>query len=301
MAVRRCLRWWTPLVAAVLAVCASGVTPTPVRAQAPDPFVAGFTASMFSGLNVNDARAALALWANEIASTRGLHISVTVEAFDKPEDVRAAIDAHRLQLLLLSLRQFHELGRPAFGRVWLGGRRGAFRDEYLLVTRRGAAASLAALKGRTLHVVDGVTDDMSRAWLEHELAAASLPPIALHFGAVVHLPKAARAVLPVYFGQADACLVTKAAFETLVELNPQVGRTLSALATSPPLVSGVVLVDRRYTETRPALLEALLGLGASPRGQQVLSLFGVDAMTPARPEDLAPSLQLLSAAARRRP
>lgn len=295
------LRWWRSLVAAAVAVYAAGTTAPPVRAQAPDPFVAGFTASMFAGLNVNDARAALALWANEIASTRGLRISVTVEAFERLDDVRDAIDARRLHLLLVSLRQYHDLARPEYGRVLLGGRRGVFRDEYVLVTKRGAFASLADLKGRTLQVIDGVTDDMSRAWLEHELAAASLPPIATHFATVNHLPKAARGVLPVYFGQADACLVTRGAFNTLVELNPQIGKALGPIATSPPLVSGVVLLDRRSVDARPTLLDAVLGLGASPRGQQVLSLFGVDAMVPARPDDLTPSLQLLASPPRRRP
>lgn len=283
-------------LAAILALSPAGIA-------APAPFLAGFTTSMFSGLNVNDARAALSLWANEIASTRGLHLTVTVDAFERLDDVRQAIDARRLHLLLVSLRQYHDLARPEFGRVLLGGRRGVFRDEYLLLVKRGAFSSLAALKGRTLQVVDGVTDDMSRAWLEHELAAAKLPAMARHFGAVVRVPKAARGVLPVYFGQADACLVTRAAFDTLKELNPQIGEALSPVATSPPIVSGVVLIEREYVAARPVLLDAVLGLGASPRGQQVLSLFGVDAMTMARAEDLAPSLQLLepSPAARKRP
>lgn len=285
------------------AALAAALAVSPARAQAPEPFITGFTAAMFSGLNANDARAALTLWANEIASTRGLHLTVAVEAYERLEDVRAAIDARRLHLLL-SLKQYHDLARPDFGRVLLGGRHGVFRDQYLLVTRRGAFASLAALKGRTLHVVDGMTDDMSRAWLDRELAAAGLPKADAHFAAVVRAPKAARGVLPVYFGQADACLVTRAAFATLTELNPQIGQALEALATSPPLVSSIVLLDRQFAAAKPGLLEALLALGGSPRGQQVLSLFGVDATALAGPDDLTSSMEMLAAAtppARKRP
>ncbi len=68
-----------------------------------------------------------------------------------------------------------------------------------------------------------------------------------------------------------------------------------------PIVSGVVLIEREYVAARPVLLDAVLGLGASPRGQQVLSLFGVDGMTLAHPEDLTPSLRLLAPAPAPRP
>lgn len=276
----------------------------PLMAQTPAPaesFVAGFTASTFGGLNRADAQAAVSLWANEIASTRQLHITVSTEFYETIDEVRRAVDARRVHLLLLSVPQYHALRRPDFGDVMAGSRAGSISDRFLLVTKRGGIPSLAALKGKSLNTIDGLADDMSRVWLESTLANHGLPPATAHFGTVTRTPKPARGVLPVYFGQADACLVTRSAFQTLAELNPQIGQGLIPLEESAPLVSAIALLDRAYApRIRERLLDALVHLQDTVRGRQVLHLFGVDGMTLAAPEALAVSLTLARSTAGRR-
>jgi ABC-type phosphate/phosphonate transport system substrate-binding protein len=284
------LRWCAVVAFSAIVTCALPTAQSP----ASEPFTAAFTTSMVAGLSRTDAQAAVALWANEIASTRQLRVTVATEFYDSVDAVRRAVDAGRVHFLLLSLPQYHALQRPAWGQVLIGGRNGKLRDQYLLITRKGAFPTLAALKGRSLHTIDGLADDMSRAWLESVLAARGLPPAEEHFDTVTRTPKAGRGVLPVYFGQADACLVTRAAFATLSELNPQVGQALEAIETSEPLVSSIALLDRQYAPAiRARLFDALVHLQESTRGRQVLNLFGVDLMTEAPPGTLAPSLELV--------
>ena len=52
-------------------------------------------------------------------------------------------------------------------------------------------------------------------------------------------------------GKLDLCLVTKNGFDTMVELNPQVGRSLSAIAHSPILISEVTCFRRTFTGFLP--------------------------------------------------
>ncbi len=279
-------------VGVLTAMIGYGVAPLP--AQTPEAFNVGVTASTIGGVSRNDARVALDVWAREIASTRGLRLNTSSEFFDTIEEVRAAIDHGRAHLVLLSLEQYLRLQRPEFGDVLVGQRRGKGSDEFLLVTKKGAVARLADLKGSTLQTVDGLDHDMAMVWLESLLHEQGLPPAARHFGAVVAAPKVARGVLPVFFGQAAACLVSRTAFDLMVELNPQIGGALGPLATSPPLVSGVLLLDRKFAAPlRPRLLDALLSLHGSPRGLQVLSLFDVDRITGGTLDQLAPSLELV--------
>ncbi|MCL4813904.1 MAG: PhnD/SsuA/transferrin family substrate-binding protein [Vicinamibacteraceae bacterium] len=107
--------------------------------------------------------------------------------------------------------------------------------------------------------------------------------------------KPARAVLPVFFGQQDACLTTQYGFELMVELNPQLGTGLTVVASSPPMVHSVVVFDRRFSPAnRDKVVTSLLALHESPRGQQVLSLFGLDRLVEGTPADLATALELLA-------
>lgn len=264
--------------------------------QQPEAFHVGVTSSMFSSVNTNDARAAMVVWANEIATTRGLALAPTATIYDGADDLRTAVDAGRVHLVLLSVEQFHRLQRPEFGQILFGDRAGQVTEEYLLVTKKGAFARLADLKGRSVFTVEGIDHDMSVVWLEHALRQQGLGPSSKHFGAVTRAPKVARGVLPVYFGQAEACVVTRSAFELMIELNPQIGAALAPLAVSPPLVHSVALLDRRYAASlRPKLLEALLALRGTARGQQVLNLFGVEGMVIADAATLAPAIDMVRA------
>ena len=281
---------WAGVLTAMIGLGAA----VPMSARAPEVFNVGFTASMIGGVSRTDARAALDVWVREIASTRGLHLTTSAEFFETTDEVRAAIDSGRVQLVLVSVEQFLHLQRPAFGEVLTGQRRGKGKDEFLLLTKKGAVTQLADLKGSILQTVDGLDRDMAMVWLETILHEQGLPPAVRHFASVAAAPKVARGVLPVYFGQATACLVSRSAFDLMVELNPQIGAALAPLVTSPPLVSGVLLLDRAFEPAlRPRLVDALLSLHASPRGLQVLSLFGVDQITTGSAEQLAPSLDLV--------
>lgn len=175
-----------------------------------------------------------------------------------------------------------------------GLRRNRQKGEYLLLTKKGAYPTLQHLGGKDITTIDGIDHDMSVAWLETLLMEQRLPPARVHFGTVTRAAKPARGVLPVYFGQADACVVTRSAFELMVELNPQVATALAPLATSPPLIHAILVLDRRYApEIRARLLDALQNLHTTARGQQVLSFFGVDRITTGRFDELAPSLDLV--------
>jgi hypothetical protein len=70
---------------------------------------------------------------------------------------------------------------------------------------------------------------------------------------------------------------------------------LTPLAVSPPLLHAIMVLDRRYAPAiRPDVMRALLMLHDTPRGQQVMSVFGIERLTEGSPADLAPAMDLLA-------
>jgi len=110
-------------------------------------------------------------------------------------------------------------------------------EEYLLLVKRGGGIQKPEdLRGRRLIMLTGAKMCVAYPWLSTVLDAAHPGPADQFFGSVAEEAKAARVVLPVFFGQADACVTSKKSFDVMCELNPQVARNLTVIAASSPMV-----------------------------------------------------------------
>ena len=136
---------------------------------------------------------------------------------------------------------------------------------------------------------------LAEPWIDRALANAGLPEAGVLFGDVTHEMNVSRAVLPVFFRKADACLVTRNSFEMMCELNPQIRRRLELLATSACLVPSITCLRAGYDSTyRPRIVEALGDLHKEPKGEQILSLFRVDRLVPFEPHFMDSAIDLLT-------
>ena len=101
--------------------------------------------------------------------------------------------------------------------------------------------------------------------------------------------------MPVFFRQADACIVTRQVFELSAELNPQLGKQLTAIARIDNLAPGIIVIDRRLPDDiRQKIRQTLLTLHEAPDGQQLLMLFQVRKLVPFKPEYLKATEALFS-------
>jgi phosphonate transport system substrate-binding protein len=141
--------------------------------------------------------------------------------------------------------------------------------------------------------------NLAAVWLDVELAKKSLPQTTKLVGKITEATKAAKTVLPVFFNQADACLITRRAFDTMVELNPQVGRQLRVIATSPDYIASLFgFLTDVPTELKEKTIRAFSRLHTTTIGLQTLTLFQTDTILECPVATFAPSLALLDEHAR---
>jgi phosphonate transport system substrate-binding protein len=90
-------------------------------------------------------------------------------------------------------------------------------------------------------------------------------------------------VLPVFFGNRDACLVDEPGFEVMKELNPQVGRGVQVFKASELLADALICLRGSTWSSeqfKGDLIKILGELHAEPVGQQILTLFKVSQLLP---------------------
>jgi hypothetical protein len=147
--------------------------------------------------------------------------------------------------------------------------------EYVLLVHSSSRFNkLADL--RDAHVLTHFHRDMVLlpAWLSTMLAANNFPAPERFFGSLEARGTLNQVVLPVFFRRTDAACLARRDWETAVELNPQLGRDLRALAVSPKIIP-IAIGFRRgcNANARKMLVDSMLTISNSTAGRQISALY----------------------------
>lgn len=271
------------------------------------PLSFGFSTQLFADVNENDARAALMAWAQALSAQRRIPVDPEMKLYNGTESLKHALLGKSVDAVTITTVEYWALRRDVLlGPIILGRTHGGVTEEYLLLVHRdNPATRLADLKGQSMGVLRGPRASLAAPWMETLLLEENLGLARTFWKKVTHDSKLSRVVLPVFFRQADACVVTREGFRTMSELNPQVGRQLKILAQSPPLVPDLFCFrEELVSPHRDRLLVEIGRIVETTVGRQTLMLFQSDDLEvrPASDLEAACALldrhQLLSAAAR---
>jgi phosphonate transport system substrate-binding protein len=234
---------------------------------------------MFTEVKVDDARAAMKAWMLAVARERGIPIDPEPKVCDSVEEMERTLQNGLVEGFAATAVEFWHLSKTvALDRMIVAINANRMEEEYVvLVHRDSGIEEVAQLRGRRLLVLQNPRMSLATVWLDTVLMQKGFEATTRFCGTVTSLNKLSRVVLPVFFRQSDACLVTRRGFETMSELNPQVGKLLRILAVSPELVpSGFAFRSAATSPFRDAMLREMEKLSESPAGQQILTLIQAD-------------------------
>jgi ABC-type phosphate/phosphonate transport system substrate-binding protein len=151
-------------------------------------------------------------------------------------------------------------------------------QSYLVLARDPDLKTLSDLNGKQLLIPE--RDELAAIYLESEVRKVSGKTAASFFGSLTQTDRAVNGLMKVMLGKADACLVKEGAFETMREINPQVGRQLHVLARSAEYPNTAMACRVEYPGELKARVQDYVvnRLHLSPRGRQILMLFRIDAI-----------------------
>ena len=238
-------------------------------------FRLGFSSATFSDVNENDAKAGIKVWAQMLFKERGLPVDPEPMIFKDAEAIAQALREKRVDAITLNTDEYWRLGGELRADPFVGGLNdGRITEEYVLLVHQDSKLDrLADLRGRSLNLFQNSRMCLAPAWLDTLLVQSGFPR-ATEFFRVTRANKLSKVVLPVFFRQTEACVVTRRGFKMMSELNPQVGQRLKVLAVSPELVPTGFCFRHDYRDPiKETIIGELARIKDSPAGAQVLTLF----------------------------
>ncbi len=264
------------------------------------PLRLGFSESLITEVNLNDARAAMQIWIERISRDLNVRVELSPRVFDPTEELVGRMRAGLLDAVALNVVEYRQIADILDPNQVITETGGA--EQYILLAKRsGGFRRVGDLRGRRLLILQAARMCVATPWLQTLLEEGHFGPYERFFASVTPDTKAVRVVLPVFFGQSDACLTSRRSFETICELNPQVGKELTAIATSPPMVVTLYTFHKNYHGvSRERFARVYSNFLSNPAGRQLATLFQFQGLEPTDAASLAPALSILDAAERAR-
>jgi phosphonate transport system substrate-binding protein len=254
------------------------------------PLVIGYSNQIFYNVVPRDAIGLTRVWVKEADRRMNNNGQSTVVFFKDLDDAEQALKANQVDIIVLLAEEFiHLRDLVPLAPVLSADYGQHFYDELLLlVNNDGGITRLDQLHRKNLRIESGQKGSVPMQWLDFLLASKVSSESRTFFSTISTQPKASQVIMPLFFGQTDACLASRTSFETMAELNPQLGRKLRILEKSPGFVTGILAVRRDIRNPRrDAMIEALKNMHADPKGRQLLTLFRINRLVEFKTEHLA--------------
>ena len=254
--------------------------------------------SVVGDVNLYDARAAMQIWIKKM--TQDLNLVLDVKLFATTQEIVEGTLRGRFDCVALNVIEYRQVTDKLDSSRIVNAAGSAGLEQYvILVKQNSGIRQLGDLKGRRLCTLKTPKMCVAPTWLFTVLEDGHYGPAEHFFGSVATDTKFSRVVLPVFFGQADACLTSKRGFDTMCELNPQVAEDLTVIATSPAMVVTFYVFHKNYrSANRQRFIRVLSDLRGNAAGRQLATLFQFDDLTVRDSSCLASALRLLDKAER---
>lgn len=249
---------------------------------APDTLRVVFSSDQLSTLNRTDAMASFKAWIETVGRRRGFNLHVVSETYESEEDLRQRVRKGTADLFILRTLHFVDLGpdRDRLDPQFIPEEGYGARDNYVLLARRDRHLTLPALRGRKLNVRASGGVSLGRTWLLDLVREQRLGAPESFCSGAEDVATASAAILPVYFGKVDACVVEQGGYQVMVDLNPQLGQSLEVCASSPAFLESLVCLRHDFQKNRQELMDGLAELHNEVTGRQLLMVFKINKLLP---------------------
>ena len=244
--------------------------------------------SLAPGISSEDVRLALEIIMQKTMLRKNDPFRIRLGLLPDFDSADALIADNRYDFLTLTGFDFLALSRSmALTPLIILSKHDRPTETLLLVTQQNRSLQDLLNREKRVVVIDqNRTGEMSKRWLDTILLQAGYPASDQFFTTIKRANKTSQVLLPIFFGQADACVVTASAFSLMAELNPQIETRLTVLERSPELVTMLLCAtDQAKPEVREIILSEVKSVEGDPSLQQALTIVQMKRFIPFKQAD----------------
>jgi phosphonate transport system substrate-binding protein len=251
--------------------------------------VIGFSGNVFFNVDPRDAIGLTRVWMETATRTMKVSVQPSVVFLRDVEALERALKNNDVDIAVLIAQEFALLrDRVPLAPVLSADYGKHFYDELLLLVRNDSGITrMEQLRGKSIRIESGQKGSVPIHWLDSYLTKRVSSKSRTFFSSIREYPKASQVIMPLFFNKTDACLASKDSLEIMNELNPQIGRSLRILETSPGFLTGLIAVRRDIRDPRrDALVKALRDMNNDTKGRQLLTMFRINRLVDFKAEHL---------------
>lgn len=238
----------------------------------------GFNRGLFDDVDIRDAKVSLKMWANELLNNMEINISPETAIYETNNELIKAINKNLVDLISLPIVDYLRIKdevklKPSI--ITMSNKKIGY--NFVLVVRKDRKINtIKDLKNRIINIPSNSFGLLTKMWLATSIQNEN-ERYDIFFNKVNKYDKPAQILLPVFFKQADACILPKTSFNTLIELNPQLDKELIVIKESPVFVNGIMCLNSSIDESLiEPIIRAIKNLSTTSSGKQILALFKSD-------------------------
>jgi len=245
-------------------------------------------------LSNNKKHMALQFLSEELVKGSDIRISILpVSTF--PE-IQSLIIAGKIDFVIFNsfyyIRHHDFLAQFIKDPIWVVQRGDQDKENYILLTNKQYAdQNIIRLQGQRISFYPHYL--LMKLYLEHLTKQSNSQDVASFFKKIKHTKTASQAVLDVFFGISDVCIVPKHIFDLTADLNPAIKQKLSIFHQSGEKFLPVLIFD--FNHTNPVhnhIHKNLSKIGDTVRGKQLLDMLNIEAIKVTNQEQLKPMQKL---------
>jgi ABC-type phosphate/phosphonate transport system substrate-binding protein len=239
------------------------------------------------GINSEDGRLALELIMQKTLARKTDPYRVKLSMLSGLDQVVPAMARDRLQFLALTSLDYAELRLTMrLTPLIILSKHDQPYDTFMLVSQKNRDLESLAQDAKRIAVINhSRVGELVRLWLDTVLWQAGYPESGQFFTTIKRANKPSQVLLPVFFGQADACVITASAFALMAEFNPQIEKRLAPMIRSPQLVSLLVCAtEHAAAGDQKLMLSEVKNFEQDATVQQALTIVQMKRVIPFRPE-----------------
>ncbi len=235
----------------------------------------------------------MSVWTKELLEAVGIEPDPHDVWVMESGEILDAIRAGKLDLFSVTVQEYREVVPYVDSSLIITDNYGG--EELLLVVREGSGIMKPEdLRGRSLNLWASPTMSLAEPWLTVALWQEGLESPQRLFARMNWSSRLTQVVLPLFFGQADACLVTRRGLDAMIELNPQLSRKVKVLIASPKMHSGFLAFRKDYPgEVKKLIFDRFLGMKWASATDQLMTMFQCSGFTPGNADLLSRANSLL--------